>query len=197
MTSLILKILYKSTKWLEKASVSPQQTHPGINVDLSSQVDFERLRLKPDCQLTVGKDSQVDGSIIFEREGVSVSIGDRTFMNATLSVAESISIGDDVLMAWGVTVLDHNSHSTSFSKRAKSLSDLKLGKKDWSHVKTGSVKISNKAWIGFNSIILKGVTIGEGAVIGAGSIVAKDVPDWTIVAGNPARVIRVIPEDER
>ena len=46
-------------------------------------------------------------------------------------------------------------------------------------------------------IILKGVLVGEGAVIGAGSVVTKDVSSWTIVAGNPARVIREIPEDER
>lgn len=59
------------------------------------------------------------------------------------------------------------------------------------------VKISDKVWIGFNSIILKGVTIGEGAVVGAGSVVTKDVPAWTVVAGNPARIIREIPENER
>ena len=46
------------------------------------------------------------------------------------------------------------------------------------------------AWIGFNSIILKGVTVGRGAVVGAGSVVTNDVPDHTVVAGNPARVIK-------
>jgi acetyltransferase-like isoleucine patch superfamily enzyme len=57
--------------------------------------------------------------------------------------------------------------------------------------------ISDFVWIGANVIILKGVTIGEGAIVGAGSVVTKDVPPYTIVAGNPARIIREIPENER
>ena len=51
--------------------------------------------------------------------------------------------------------------------------------------------------MGARVIILKGVTIGEGSIVGAGSVVTKDVPDWTIVGGNPAKIIRVIPENER
>jgi galactoside O-acetyltransferase len=71
------------------------------------------------------------------------------------------------------------------------------GKKVWTHVERQPVTIESKAWIGFNVIILKGVTIGEGAIVGAGSVVTKDVPPYTIVGGNPARVIREIPPDER
>ncbi len=50
--------------------------------------------------------------------------------------------------------------------------------------------IVNKVWIGFNVIILKGVTIGEGAIVAAGAVVTKDVSAWTIVAGNPAVVVK-------
>ncbi|WP_292489709.1 DapH/DapD/GlmU-related protein [Mesorhizobium sp.] len=57
-------------------------------------------------------------------------------------------------------------------------------------MKIGKVRISDNAWIGFNSIILKGVTIGEGAIVGAGSVVTKNVEPFTIVAGNPARVLQ-------
>ena len=59
------------------------------------------------------------------------------------------------------------------------------------------IVISDDVWIGCLSIVLPGITIGEGAIIGAGSVVTKDVPSWTIVAGNPAKVIREIPLHER
>ncbi|MBD2129908.1 acyltransferase [Microcoleus sp. FACHB-1] len=117
-------------------------------------------------------------------------------MNGTLIAAQRINIGDDVLIAGGVTIVDHNAHSLSFSQRSEDVVNWKIGKKDWTNVKIAPVTISNKVWIGFNSIILKGVRIGEGAVVGAGSVVTKDVPAWTVVAGNPARVIREIAEDE-
>jgi acetyltransferase-like isoleucine patch superfamily enzyme len=136
--------------------------------------------------------------IVFEREQAALSVGDRTFIGlGLLSIAERIIIGNDVMLAWGVTVTDHNSHSINFTERSQDVLDWKQDKKDWSSVPTTTVTIKDKAWIGFNAIILKGVTIGEGSIVGAGSVVTKDVPPWTIVAGNPARIIREIPEQER
>ena len=67
-----------------------------------------------------------------------------------------------------------------------------MGNKDWTDVPVRSVVIGDKAWIGFNSIVLKGVSIGERAIVAAGSVVTRDVPAATVVAGNPARVIREI-----
>jgi acetyltransferase-like isoleucine patch superfamily enzyme len=195
--TLVAKVLHKLAGFLEKLSLSRQQLPVGVEIHPSSKVNLERLRLKPGCSLMIGKESQIDGSIAFEREDISISIGDRVFISGSLIAANSIKIGNDVLVAWGVTVMDQNAHSISFSKRAKDLVDWRVGKKDWSHVKTAPIVISDKAWIGFNSIVLKGITIGEGAVIGAGSVVTKNVPAWTIVAGNPACIIREIPENER
>ena len=197
IVALMAKVLYKLASFLEKLSLSKQELPMGVEMHPSSTIDLARLRFKPNCSLSIGKESQINGLIEFEREDVSISIGDRVFMNGSLIAAENISIGNDVLIAWGVTVMDHNSHAIAFSKRSNDAVDWQSGKKTWTHVKTGAVKISDKTWIGFNSIILKGVTIGEGAVIGAGSVVTKDIPAWTIAAGNPARIIREIPENER
>ncbi|TYQ28927.1 acyltransferase [Pseudanabaena sp. UWO311] len=155
------------------------------------------LQLKDNCKINIDEHSLVEGVICFDRNNATIAIGKRVFMNGSLIAAQNIEIGDDVLISWGVTVVDHNSHAISFSERSQDVVNWRLGKKDWANVKIAPIKISNKVWIGFNSIILKGVNIGEGAIVGAGSVVTKDVPAWTIVAGNPARVIREIPEDER
>ena len=63
---------------------------------------------------------------------------------------------------------------------------------DWNGVKSSPIIISDKVWIGFDVVILKGVTIGEGAIIGARSVVTKDVEPYSIVAGNPAKFIKKI-----
>jgi acetyltransferase-like isoleucine patch superfamily enzyme len=73
--------------------------------------------------------------------------------------------------------------------------DWYYDKKDWTHVVVKPVRICDKAWVGLNVIILTGAEIGEGVVVAAGSVVTKSVQPWTIVAGNPARVIREIPAD--
>jgi len=169
-----------------------------LDVSSEAKVNFFRIRGEKNGKLKIGKASIVHANLSFERAGAEIIIGERTFIGKShLVAATRILIEDDVLISWGVTIVDHNSHSLSYSQRSQDILDWQLGKKNWSNVVSKAVHISSKSWIGFNSIILKGVTIGEGAIVGAGSVVTKDVPAWTIVAGNPAKVIREIPENER
>ena len=150
------------------------------------------------CRLSIGKSCLVRSTVVFEREDAAVSVGDRCFLGkALISVAGGVEIGNDVLISWGVTITDHNSHSVRFIERQRDVEDWRGSTKNWTGVKVGKVVIQDKVWIGFNAIILKGVTIGEGAIVGAGSVVSKDVPPFTIVAGNPARVVRELGPDER
>lgn len=173
-------------RFLLSAAISP-----------STLVHYGKIRAKKGCTLEIDESCQIDGSIIFDRENASVVIGKRVFMNGTIIAAEKVSLGSDILVSWGVTIVDHDSHSTSFSKRTDDVLLWREHKKDWSPVKISPVTIGDKVWIGFNSIILCGITIGEGAVIGAGSVVTHDIPAWSVAAGNPARIIREIPIDER
>lgn len=157
-----------------------------------------RIRGGRRCHLSIGKNCIVRCCVVFERESAVFSVGDRCFIGKTLiSVADRVEIGNDVLISWGATITDHNSHSVTFSDRQCDVEDWHDHRKDWSSVKIGKVVIQDKAWIGFNAILLKGVVVGEGAIVGAGSVVTKDVPPFTIVAGNPARIVRELRPDER
>jgi galactoside O-acetyltransferase len=107
-------------------------------------------------------------------------------------------------LAWGITIYDHDSHSTNWHFRKNDNHNCfkdfvkyknKVKNKDWSKVISKPIKIEDKVWIGFDVTILKGVTIGEGSVIGARSVVTKDVPAWSIVAGNPARIVKKLNND--
>lgn len=163
-----------------------------------SEVFFWRIRAGRGGRLRVGEKSRVETRIAMERHGASVVIGSRSFVGeGQISCAQCIEIGDDVMIAWGTSIFDHGSHSLRFSERSNDVRDWLRGQKNWAVVETATVRIGNKAWIGYGCIVLPGVTVGEGAVVGAGSVVTRDIPAWTIAAGNPARVIRQIRPDER
>lgn len=157
--------------------------------------------------LEVGKDAMLGCVLSFESEAGKVIIGERTFIGNTQIICRSkVEIGDNVFIAWGGYIYDHNSHSVDYKERVndinQQLKDYKGGKnlilnKNWDVVDSKPIKICSHAWIGMNCIILKGVTIGEGAIVGAGSVVTKDVPAWTVVGGNPAKVVKELPAELR
>lgn len=152
--------------------------------------------------LIINKDCIISGQFIFESETGSISIDEHSYIGHSTFICRSkIEIGKNVTIAWGSTFYDHDSHSLDYMERRKDiddeLKDIRTGKhfiqsKNWNVVNSKPIKICDDAWIGMNCIILKGVTIGEGAIVGAGSVVTKDVPAWTVVGGNPAKVIKTL-----
>jgi galactoside O-acetyltransferase len=144
--------------------------------------------------LRIGENSLVlPRRIDFDGPDGMVTVGRRTFVGSSQLVCRSaITIGDDVLVSWGVTIVDHNSHSLEWELRRDDVAEWMAGRKRWDHVKVAPVVIGNRSWIGFGASILKGVTIGEGAVIGACAVVTRDVTPFTVVAGNPAQEIRAL-----
>jgi len=111
-------------------------------------------------------------------------IGNNTSINykTVISVAQKVEIGNNCAIAEEVKIFDNNSHPINPEKRKEIMT-----KEDVS-----PIVINDNVWIGMNSFIMKGVTIGEGSVIAAGSVVTKDVPPFCIYGGNPARLIKKI-----
>lgn len=117
-------------------------------------------------------------------EGV-VYIGNNVGVSgATISARSSITIGDNVLIGSGVLISDNDAHPLLASER-----------NDFSRRQSAPVIIEDDVFVGARAIILKGVSLGRGAVVGAGSVVSRDVPPNTVVAGNPAKVVKVLDQD--
>lgn len=157
------------------------------------------VRQPGECSLAIGSESDIAARLFLRRPEACLRIGSRTYIGESMiDVACRVEIGDDVLIAYGVIIMDHDSHSISFSERQHDVRDyLYSDGKNWEKIKQRPVTIGSKSWIGAKSIILKGVSIGEGAIVAAGSVVTRDVPEWSIVGGNPAHVIRTLPPEER
>lgn len=162
-----------------------------VTVGRGTTLAWRRIRRASGNRLSIGDQSIIHADISFEDKGGEVRIGCRTFIGrSNLVCYRSVVIGDDVIMSWGITVVDHDSHSVDWTKREHDVHLWANERKIWDHVARAPVKISNKVWIGFNVSVLKGVTIGEGAVIGACSVVTRDIPPYALAVGNPARVVR-------
>ncbi len=151
--------------------------------------------------IKIGRDTTVRGELFLFAHDGCIEIGEDCYIgeNTKIWSANKIKIGNQVLISHNVNIHDTNGHPINSQARHKHYREiLKTGHpKDDIELSSSPITILDNAWICFNSVILKGVTIGEGAIIGAGSVVTKDVAPWTIVAGNPAKLIREIPENER
>ena len=111
--------------------------------------------------------------------GKHIKIGSHAFINYNVSIMDRgpVTIGDHVLLAPNVVITTSN-HPLDLQMRRDSLGIA------------APVTIGNDVWIGANAVILPGVTLGNNVVVAAGAVVTKDVPDNTLVAGVPARIIR-------
>lgn len=192
----MLGMVRRSLEWKAERRL---RSFPIVDIDPSAKVTFRSIRMKSTNRLAVGKGSILQASVSFEKDNAELLVGSNTFVGAShLVCAVRIEIGDDVQVSWGCTIIDSDLHAISWSKRRNDAHEWWYnGRKDWSHVLSKPVKLGNKCWLGTHVIVVKGVEIGEGAVVAAGSVVTKDVPPWTIVGGNPAKVVRTIPADER
>jgi acetyltransferase-like isoleucine patch superfamily enzyme len=141
----------------------------------------------------VGSNTLFMGEINVISGAAKIRIGDWCFigLGAKLWAMESIDIGDRVFISHGVQVFDNNSHSMSAGERHARFKELRtVGRhSEPEAVAHRPISIEDDVWIGFNCAIMKGVTVGRGAIVGAGSVVTHDVAAYSVVVGNPARVV--------
>lgn len=201
-----LKSIY--TKILQKKMFKFIAPYVSLNSDSHYGTGFYveiRFPKQGHIFLETGKHSVLDGRYIFEKDSGHIKLGNRVHVGNSMFISvNEILIDDDVTIAWGCLFYDHNSHSTDFNKRkhdtVQEYRDIQMGlnpihNKNWDVVRSAPIHICSKAWIGTGVKVLKGVTIGEGAIIAAGSVVVKDVEPWTIVGGNPASLIKRLPKE--
>jgi acetyltransferase-like isoleucine patch superfamily enzyme len=122
-----------------------------------------------------------------------VSVGDYTLVHGARIICDAeVEIGDYTLISWNVVLMDTYRVPLDPAARRAELRcvPFRFPRRLAADVPARPVRIGRNDWIGFDSCVLPGVCIGEGAVVGAHSVVTEDIPPYTVVAGNPARVIR-------
>jgi len=142
--------------------------------------------------LLVGNNVTLWRTALSTEENGSITIGDDCYItNASLVSSENIFVGNRVFIAGGVTIADADFHPLAPAARlADTIALSTIGNsKNRPPIRSSPVVIEDDVWIGYNATVLKGVTVGEGAVISPGAVVIEDVAPGITVAGNPARPI--------
>lgn len=153
----------------------------------------------PGGSIRIGDGSFIEGNLVTERPDSKLTIAQNVYIGGgtVIDCVAEITIHQDVLISYGCVIADSDNHSLRYSIRKRDCADWRRGHHDWSTHEHRPVIIGKGAWIGAHAMILKGVELGEGAIVGAGAVVRKSVPPYTIVAGNPAQIVRELRPDER
>ncbi len=187
-----------SWDWYDGEVPPNVKIHEDAYVETSFSFRFFRSERSPGVEYGRGASTYL-GTMFDVGPRARVTLGDFALVHGARIICDSeILIGDYALISWNVVLMDTYRLPTAIAGRRSELEalprrELRIAS---AAVEARPVRIEAKVWIGFESCILPGVTIGEGSIVGARSVVVTDVPPFTIVAGNPARTVRTLTPEE-
>ncbi len=196
---MIKNLIYTFLAFIDK-KMGDARIYKGQKVIVKGQNSFiyreaSIVNMKGDPEnIVIGSNTHVRGELMTMKYGGNIRIGDHCYIGEGSRIwsGESVHIGSNVLISHNVNVFDTDTHELNHLERAAGYKNLVAQGQPMNKgsIKTAPVVIEDHAWISFNAIILKGVRVGKGAIVAAGSVVTKDVPEFCTVAGNPAKIIK-------
>jgi acetyltransferase-like isoleucine patch superfamily enzyme len=172
----------------------------GVSVHPESHLDSAFVVANSEGKVDIRRGAHIySGSMFDVGPRGSVTVGEFAMLNGVYVVCDSrVEIGAYATISWNVVFLDTYRMPTSPEARHALLERRvrERAAQPKGDVPSRPVILHDNVWIGFDVCVLPGVTIGEGSVVGARSVVVEDVPAYTIVAGNPARAIRSLARPE-
>lgn len=173
-------------------AVAAPQTVFMVGASCQNKGPRDRVVIKEHCTI---------GAEFLPAYGGKIVVGENTYIGpgTSLQAKESITIGKNVIIANNVVIIDNNNHPTDPQMRMK-MSQCRDFLHDelwsWKYANSAPVIVEENVWIGRDARILKGVTIGRGSIVALGAVVTHNVPPYTVVAGNPAKVVKELPKPE-
>jgi len=168
---------------------------------IETTFSFYFFRSQLPCAVEVGRGASTYLGTMFDvGPRGRVKLGEYALVHGARIICDAeIIIGDYALISWNVVLMD--SYRVPFDSQARrqelELIPHRSKRLAAAEVPARPIHIERNVWVGFDACVLPGVRIGEGSVVGARSVVAEDVPPFTVVAGNPARAIRQLEPGER
>ena len=185
MLSIIdIKKLYNRYIFLKRATIGKNFSCTRNSNCINGSRDKNNIIIGDNCEICCLLQTDNTGKI---------TIGDYTTIryNSSIGSSEKITIGECVIISNNVIIRDNNSHPTDPQMRYKMSKSGFYGELwKWKYAEKKSIVIGNNVWIGEQAMVLKGVTIGHGSIIAAKAVITKDVPPYSIAAGNPARIVK-------
>lgn len=170
------------------------------NIKIGNDVQItNEASISPNGKVILGNRTWISGSITMfpHNSNCLVEFGEDCYLGnqSRIWCAKKVYIGNRVLIAHNVNIFDTTTHPIDKNQRYQHELVVKqygMPKEKWNTIEEADVFIGDDVWIGCNCIIMKGVTIGSGSIVAAGSVVTKNIPSNVMVGGNPARVIKCL-----